>query len=403
MRVRTVVVGVLAQAMMLYAAAAQAPATQAWPDRPIKLILPASAGGNSDILGRILVERLRPLIPQPIIFEYRAGAAGRIAAEAAAKAEPDGYTFFMTSSAPHGVVPAMTRKLSYDPVRSFTPVAMLATTPNVLYVRSQSPIQSMADLVTAAKREPGKFNFGVAGIGTTMHLSAVLLALKANITVTNVPYKGGAEVLVGVLAGNVDAAFESLPVAKPQIEGGTIRAVAITSRQRSRELPSVPTTAEVGLPEVLSLGWYGILAPAGTPQPIADRMSAALKEALSDPAVEQRLRAQLGAEPNYLPARAFEDFYKADIAAWTAVVDAAGIERQSVSIRPLSSARRRTIAATASRVGVTSRAARANASGAYKSASSSTRRPRRKSCSNDGTTSRVSASILSALVMASSG
>jgi tripartite-type tricarboxylate transporter receptor subunit TctC len=303
-------------------------AAQAWPDHTIKLILPASAGGNSDILGRILVERLKPLIPQPIVFEYRAGAAGRIAAEAAAKSAPDGYTFFMTSSAPHGVVPAMTKKLNYDPVKSFTPVAMLATTPNILYVRSQSPIQNMNDLIAQAKREPGKFNFGVAGIGTTMHLSAILLALKAHIEVTNVPYKGGAEVLVGVLAGNVDAAFESLPVAKPQVEGGTIRALAITSRQRSAEMPAVPTMAEEGLPEVISLGWYGILAPAGTPQAIVDRMSAALKEVLDDPTVVQQLRSQLGAEPSYLPPQAFEDFYKHDIAAWNAVVDAAGIERQ---------------------------------------------------------------------------
>ena len=315
-------------AFLALAASVSGATAQTWPNRPIKLILPASAGGNSDILGRILVERLKPLISQSIIFDYRAGAAGRIAAEAAAKSEPDGYTFFMTSSAPHGVVPATTKKLSYDPVKSFVPVAMLATTPNVLYVRSESKIQNMSDLVAQAKREPGKFTFGVAGIGTTMHLSAVLLALKAKIEVTNVPYKGGAEVLVGVLSGNVDAAFESLPVAKPQIEGGTIRALAITSRQRSPELPSLPTMAEAELPDVLSLGWYGILAPAGTPQPIVDRMSEALKEALADPKVGQQLRTQLGAEPSYLPGPAFEDFYKSDIAAWTAVVDAAGIERQ---------------------------------------------------------------------------
>jgi tripartite-type tricarboxylate transporter receptor subunit TctC len=323
MRTRTLILAGLLQALSLHSLAAQT-----WPDRPIKMILPASAGGNSGILGRILAEKVKVIIGQPVIFDHRAGAAGRIAAEAASKAAPDGYTFFMTSSAPHGVVPAMTKKLSYDPVKSFAPVAMLATTPNVLYVRSQSRFKNMQDLVEAAKREPGKLNFGAAGFGTTMHLSAILLALKAKIEITHVPYKGGSEVLVGVLSENVDAAFESLPVAKPQIEGGNIRALAITSRQRSGELPSVPTMAESGLPDVLSLGWYGVLAPIGTPQPIIDRMTSALKEVLADPAVEQQLRTQLGAEPSYLPPQAFEDFYKADIAAWTAVVDASGIERQ---------------------------------------------------------------------------
>jgi tripartite-type tricarboxylate transporter receptor subunit TctC len=323
MRMWGFILAVLFSALPFHAAPAQT-----WPDHPIKLILPASAGGNSDILGRILVEKLKVIIGQPIIFDHRSGAAGKIAAEAASKAAPDGYTFFMTSSAPHGVVPAMTKKLSYDPVKSFAPVAMLATTPNVLYVRNQSKIQTMEDLIAQARREPGKLNFGAAGIGTTMHLSAVLLALKAKIDITHVPYKGGSEVLVGVLSDNVDAAFESLPVAKPQIEGGNIRALAITSRHRSRELPSVRTMAEAGLPDVISLGWYGILAPARTPQPIIDRMTSALKEVLADPAVEQQLRTQLGAEPSYLPPRAFEDFYKADIAAWTAVVDASGIDRQ---------------------------------------------------------------------------
>jgi tripartite-type tricarboxylate transporter receptor subunit TctC len=318
----------LALMSILVALASGQAFAQAWPQRPIRLILPASAGGNSDILGRILAESLKNSLGQPVVMDYRAGAAGRIAAEAASKAEPDGYTFFMTSSAPHGVVPAMYSKLGYDPVRSFTPVARLATTPNVLYVNKNSPFRTLSELIAYGKDNPGKLNFASAGFGTTMHLSAVLLGLKAGITFTNVPYKGGSEALIGILAGDVDAAFESLPVAKPQIEAGAIRALGITSRQRAPELPDVPTMAEAGLPAVETLGWYGVLAPVGTPQPIIDRMSEAIRMALSDPAIARQLRDKLGAEPAYLPGPALEDFYKRDIAGWTAVVEQAGIPRE---------------------------------------------------------------------------
>lgn len=208
---------------------------QSWPTGPVKWILPASAGGNSDILARILIERLRPILGQPVILDYRAGAAGRIAAEAGARTAPDGYTFFMTSSAPHGVVPAITKSLPYDPVKSFTPVARLATTPNVLYVRTESKFRSVADLTSYAKSQPSTLNFSSAGHRTTMHLSAVLLALKAGISVTHVPYKGGSEVLVGILSGNVDAAFESLPVVKPQIDAESFALLRLPAR---RALPS---------------------------------------------------------------------------------------------------------------------------------------------------------------------
>ena len=314
-----------------FAAAAllAAPAlAQPWPQRPIQLILPASAGGNSDILGRILAENLRASLGQPVVMEYRAGAAGRIAAEAASRADPDGYRFFMTSSGPHGVVPAMYRQLSYDPVRSFVPVARLATSPNVLYVKGDSRFRTLADLIAFAKANPGKLNVGSAGFGTTMHLSAVLLGLKSGITFTNVPYKGGSEALTGVLAGDVDAAFESLPVVKPQIEAGALRALALTARERAALLPDVPTMAEAGLPAVESLSWYGVLAPVGTPQPIVARLSETLKAALSQPAIVQQLRSQIGAEPAYLPPGEFEAFYTRDIAAWTKVVEEAGIPRE---------------------------------------------------------------------------
>lgn len=301
---------------------------QAWPTRPIKLMLPASAGGTSDILARVLGEKLKASIGQPIVMEHRPGAAGRVAAEAAARAEPDGYTFFMTSSAPHGIVPAMSRRLGYDPVGSFTPVARLVTTPNVLYVRPSLPVRTVGELVALAKREPGKLNFGSTGFGTTTYLSAVLLSLKAGMEVTHVPYKGASEVLVGIMNGTVDAAFENLPAVKPQIEAGNVRALAVTSRERSPDLPSLPTMAEAGLPDVRTSTWFGLLAPAGTPAAIVDRMAQAAEAALSDPALAAQLRTQLGAEPAYLPGPAFQDFFKGEIAAWTAVVEAAGIPRE---------------------------------------------------------------------------
>lgn len=308
---------------------APAPAlAETWPQRPIRLILPASAGGNSDILGRLLADRLKDSLGQPVIMDYRAGAAGRIAAEAGAKAEPDGYTFFMTSSAPHGVVPALYRKLSYDPVKSFVPVARLATTPNVLYVAANSRFKSLAELLAFAKASPGKVTFASAGFGTTMHMSALLMGIKSGAEFVNVPYKGGSEALIGILGGNVDAAFESLPVAKSQIEGGQIRALAITSRERSPELPDVPTMAEAGSPGIEALGWYGILAPVGTPASIVDRMAAALKAALADEKLIAQLRKQLGTEAAYMPGPEFQEFFKADIATWLQVVEQTGIPRE---------------------------------------------------------------------------
>jgi tripartite-type tricarboxylate transporter receptor subunit TctC len=261
-------------------------------------------------------------------MDYRPGAAGRIAAEAGARAEPDGYTFFMTSSAPHGVVPAYYKQLKYDPIKSFAPVARLSVTPNVLYVRNTLDVKSVGEFLDIARREPGKLNFAFAGFGTTMHLSTVLVALKSGVKFTNVPYKGGSEVLTAALAGTIDAAFESLPVAKPQIEAGTIRALAIASPERSRELPDLPTMAEAGLNGVETLSWYGILAPARTPQSIIDRLTAEIAAVLQDPAIATKLRSQLGSEPSYLPPAAFQDYYKSEIAAWEGVIKEAGIARE---------------------------------------------------------------------------
>src|SRR5690606_14010521 len=264
---------VLSVAAALTAMVVAGPAQAAWPGRSITIVVPFPAGGGTDAFARPLAQQLGIQLGQSVVVDNRGGAGGTLGAGVAARAAPDGYTFFM-GGAHHVVAPAIYKSLSYDIQKDFTPVAMLAQPPQIIVVNSGNlPVNNVKELLERAKAKPGSINFGSAGVGSTHHLAGELFALKTGIELTHVPYQGAGPMLSGLITGQVDLAFDGLGSSASHIRAGSIKPLAVAAAERSPSFPDVPTVAEAGVPDYQVSTWYAMWAPAGTPQDIVDKMA----------------------------------------------------------------------------------------------------------------------------------
>ncbi len=310
-------------ALMPGSAPAQA---DAYPNKPLRFILPFPPGGGTDILGRIISERLAANLGQPVVIENRGGAGGNVGAEAAAKSAPDGYTIVLAAPS-LAISPSLYSKLNYDPVKDFAPISLVATVPNVMITPPSVPAQTLREFIALAKSKPGSMNFGSGGNGTSNHLAGELFNIVAGVKLVHVPYKGVNLAMNDVLSGEVHLVVIGIPAAAPHIKAGKLRALALIAPQRSPALPEVPTVAEAGLPNFEVTTWYGVLAPAGTPRPIVTRLNAELVKIMHAPELKERL-ASLATDPATSTPEEFAAYIKQEIAKWAEVVRKAGLKAE---------------------------------------------------------------------------
>ena len=296
-----------------------------FPTRPVTIIVASTAGGGTDIVSRIVGEQLSKQLGQPFVVDNRPGAGSVTGTEVAARAAPDGYTLQTGLNASMAVNPSLFAHLPYDPIADFAPVGMLAEFPFVIVVSKNFPAQSVKELIAMAKARPGEINYASAGNGTGQHLSMELFKLMTGVNLTHVPYRGAAPAYTDVISGQVPVFIDNLASALGQIKGGNVRALAVTSKQRSPLLPDVPTVEEAGVPGYVYYTWFGLWAPKKTPQPIIAKLNAEVKKAIADPAVKDRIVAAAG-ETLDMPLTDIEPFLKAEIAKWADVVKRAGIQ-----------------------------------------------------------------------------
>ena len=299
-------------------------AAQDFPNKPIRLIVPFPAGGPNDIIARVVGQRMSELTKQPVLIDNRGGQAGVLGTDAVAKANPDGYTIGIVSASALVISPTM-EKVPYDVGRDFAPVTLVVTVPEMLVVASNFPANNMAELVALAKAQPGKFNFASAGVGGLPHLAGELLKLTAKIDIVHVPYRGAAPAINDLLGQQVQMAFLDLPVLLPHIKAGTLRPIALGAPQRAPTAPDVPTTAEVGMPDILIENWYGMVAPAKTPDNIIAALNRIANEAMADPSVKEKLADQgltvAGDTPEH-----FRGYIEAETKKWARVIKDSGVE-----------------------------------------------------------------------------
>jgi tripartite-type tricarboxylate transporter receptor subunit TctC len=313
-------------ALALPLAVAMPAFAQAWPARPIRLVVPFAPGGTTDVMARLLAERLGPRLGQPVVVENRPGAGATIGAAAVAQAAPDGHVLAMSNSTAHGVSPALYPNIPYDALRDFTHVALVATSPSILVVTPRHPAPDLAAFLARA-RAAGELDFAVAGIGTSSHLAGVRLALALGVRVNAIPYRGAGPALTDTIAGNVPAMLDSLPSAGPQVRAGALRGLAVTSAERARLFPDLPTLREAGL-DVVSAAWFGLSGPAGMPPAIVARLAAETRAVLADPTTLARFEELLGAPPPESTPESFTSFVAAELAAFAPIVRAAGLTPQ---------------------------------------------------------------------------
>ena len=299
---------------------------QSYPSKPVRLIISFTPGSSTDIVARIVMQKVSEYWGQPAVIENRAGAGGSIGSNVVATAAPDGYTLLVNSSA-HAVNPAIYAKLPYDTPKDFIDVVPLTVQPNVLVVNSTSPFKILMDLVNAAKAKPGAINFGHAGIGSGTHLNTERFIAAASINVTQVPFKGTPEVISALLSNSVDCYWSPISAGMSAIKGGKLRALAVSSAKRNPTLPEVPTTGEAGVRGADSPLWFGLWAPAGTPADIVQKISADVRRALVDPAVKDKLLA-LGNDGMDMSPAEFAKFVREEIDTYQRVIKAAGIKPQ---------------------------------------------------------------------------
>ena len=317
-----------ATALGLLGALPQAWAQGTWPTRPVRIVVPFAPGGTTDLLARALAPELSRAFGQPFTVDNRAGAGGNIGADLVAKAEKDGYTFLMGTVGTHGINKALYKSLPYDPQKDFAPVTLVAGVPNVMVMNTDKAralnIQNVADFVRYAKANPGRLNMASSGNGTSIHLAGELFKNQTGIFMTHIPYRGSGPALADMLAGTMDVMFDNLPSAMPHIKAGKLTAFAVTSGQRSAALPDVPTVAEAGkLNGFEASSWFGLLAPAGTPPDIVNRVQQEVAKALNLPAVKERLLSQ-GAIPSGNTPQEFARLIDNEITKWAGVVKASG-------------------------------------------------------------------------------
>jgi tripartite-type tricarboxylate transporter receptor subunit TctC len=295
---------------------------QAYPTKPIRIVVPYPPGGTTDILTRIIGQKLTEAWGQQVIIDNRAGASGNIGAEAVVRSAGDGYTL-LSASTVHTVNPSLYSKLSYDPLKDFTAVTLLAQVANILVLHPSLPVKTLKEFIAFAKKRPGELNFSSAGNGSAPHLTAEMFKMRTGVNLVHVPYKGAAPAMADLLAGHVALTFATAPSAVPYVKSGKLRALGVSSATRIPALPDVPTIAESGVPGYEAIGWNGLVGPAGMPQAAVAKLNAEIVKIMRVPDVSKRL-GDLGLEPRTSTPAEFAAFLKAEIVKWAKVVKDSG-------------------------------------------------------------------------------
>jgi tripartite-type tricarboxylate transporter receptor subunit TctC len=306
-------------------------AQNAWPTgKPINYMVPFPAGGTTDVLARLIGQKLGTALGTSVVVENRGGAGGSVGSEVASRAAPDGYTLLGGTVSSHAINVSLYAKIGYDPIKSFSPVTLIGTNPTVLVVPASSPYKTLKDVVEASKGKAGGLSSASAGIGTSQHLSLELLAFKSGVKFNHVPYKGSGPAIQDVIGGQVDMMFDTTVVAAPHIQSGKLRAIAVTSPKRLPSLPDVPTVAESGIPGLADysvLSWQAIFVPAGTPAPIVDRLHGEIRKILAEPEMQDKLKG-FGMTPADMSTTEIAAFQKGEVEKWAQVIKAAGIKAE---------------------------------------------------------------------------
>ena len=296
---------------------------QAFPSKPITIIVPFAAGGTTDILARVLAQGLTTELGQSVIVDNRAGAGGNIGGQTAARAAADGYTLFMGTVGTHAINAALYKKMPFDPIKDFAPLTRVANVPNLLVANPAQPYKNVHELIAYAKANPGKINFGSSGSGSSIHLSGELFKSMAKVDMQHVPYKGSAPAVTDLLGNQIGIMFDNMPSAIQHVRSGKLRPLAVTTAKRSPELPDVPTIAEAGVPGYEATSWFGMFAPAATPAPIVAKLNAAIARVLAQPATRKKIEEQ-GAEVYSETPEQFAAFIKQESVKWGKVVKESG-------------------------------------------------------------------------------
>jgi tripartite-type tricarboxylate transporter receptor subunit TctC len=303
-------------------ARAQAP----WPSHPVRMVVPFPAGGPTDVMTRLLSDRLGEALGQPVVIENKPGAGGTIGADFVAKSPGDGYTILMATGSTHSVAPYVS-KVPYDPQRDFTPIVYVGYATNILLVSPTLGVSNVRELIALAKKEPGRLNYSSSGIGSVAHVTSEMFASMAGIRLTHVPYKGTQQSIPDLVSGRVSLLFDNVMTAKPHVESGRLKGIAISSKQRSSLVPDIPTVDESGLPGFDSSNWFGIFGPANMPRPVVDRINAEMNRILGDPAVKDRLK-QLGFEVTGGTPAQFVQVVQREGERWSRVIREAHVKAE---------------------------------------------------------------------------
>lgn len=297
---------------------------QAYPTKPVRIVVGFVPGGGSDFIARVVAQKLSEPLGRTVVVDNRPGAGGVIATEYVARQPADGYTLLLTSAGPNGIAPAMSAKIAYDPLKDFDAISQVVSMPFMMAVHPSLPVRNVKELVALARARPGQLNFGSAGHGSTNHLVSEMLKLAANINMTHVPYKGVAAAMTDVIAGQIQVMSGDLVTIWPQAKTGKIRAIAVTSAKRSPQAPAIPTIAESGVPGFDTSGWFGVVAPAATPRAITERLNAEIVKGITAADARERLSA-MGGDVVASTIADFAAFLRTDHAKWGKVVTAAGL------------------------------------------------------------------------------
>jgi tripartite-type tricarboxylate transporter receptor subunit TctC len=320
-------IGLFAAAVLMGLAGASQAQAQDFPNRPITLVIPFAPGGSTSIVGRVIADKMSQLLGQGIVVDNRPGAGGTVGTKAVAKSEPDGYTILLGYTGTLAIGPSLYRNAGYDPRKSFAPIGLIGNAPSVLAVHPSFPANSVAELIAYARANPGKVNFGSAGVGSVNHITGEYFARSAGITLVHIPYKGTGPALTDLLGGHIPMALAPIPAVHANVAAGLLRALAVTGKTRSGLLPDVPTISEAGLTGFEASLYYGLVAPAGTPQAIIERLSKALQAALVSDEVKKQLALD-GTEITFGTPEEYAAFIDRDEKKWAELVKASGVEQE---------------------------------------------------------------------------
>jgi len=326
MRIWNIWLGAAAVALALTGALDRA-AAQTYPNRTITLVIPFAPGGSTSIVGRVIADKMSQLLGQSIVVDNRPGAGGTVGTKYVAKSDPDGYTLLLGYTGTLAIGPSIYKEVGYDPTKDFAPIGMIGNAPSALVVHPSFPAHTVAELIAYAKANPGKVNFGSAGVGSVNHITGEYFARSAGIQLVHIPYKGTGPALTDLLGGHIPMALAPIPATNPNVAAGLLRALAVTGKIRNSLMPNVPTLAESGLPGFEASLYYGLVAPAGTPRPVIDKLNTELRAALASDEVRKQL-AQDGTEITPGTPEDYGDFIDKDEKKWAELVKASGVEQE---------------------------------------------------------------------------